>query len=112
MARPRGWWLAVLVGAAPHVVVLAHLYWPRTVYFGLVEGVADAIPFARYGRSELIIVPVTLLLTLGVAIIARTRRLALWLLLGTLAGATLVLLGLAQAAVSWQLVTAPPWSQT
>ncbi|OJF14089.1 hypothetical protein [Couchioplanes caeruleus] len=102
--RPRGWWLASLVGAGPHLAVLGHIWLPRDVYFSWFEGHEELIPFALYSKSELIIVPAMLLLTLAAAIFTRTRPLALWLLLGTLAGATLVLLSLAHAAVSWEMV--------
>ena len=99
--RPHLWWLVELLGAVPHLILLGYLWWPRTEYFSWVEGAEAAIPFALYSRAELFIVPATLLLTLVAALTARTRPLALWMLLGTTSGATLVLLALAQAAVSW-----------
>ncbi|RZU51609.1 hypothetical protein EV385_3442 [Krasilnikovia cinnamomea] len=93
----------------PHLLLLAYVWRPRELDFGWVEGAEDAIPFALYGKSELIIVPATLLLTIAAAVTPRSRPFAMWLLLGTLAGATLVLLTLSGAAVSWEVVTAPPW---
>jgi hypothetical protein len=73
------------------------------VYFSWLGSDLAAIPFARFSKAELFIVPATLLLTLVAALIPRTRPLALWLLLGILAAATLVLLALARAAVALQL---------
>ena len=56
------------------------------------------VPFAAYGTPELYIVPATLVVVFALWCVARTRLLAPWVLLGTLAGATAVLLILVAAA--------------
>lgn len=101
--RPRRWWLVALVGAAPHLAVLAHFMWPGVVEFAVVDG-ADlaAVPFALFSVSELYIVPATLTAAAVLAIVRRSRPWALWFLIGTLGGATAVLVNLAVAAVSWR----------
>ena len=93
--------LAILVAAAPHLVLLGRLWWPRTQFLAWIGTDMAGLPFALYSKAELTIVPTTLSLTLIAALISQTRPLALWLLLGTLSGATLVLLALAQAALTW-----------
>ncbi|WP_250035040.1 hypothetical protein [Paractinoplanes maris] len=100
--RPRRWWLAVLLGAAPHLVVLVYFAWPRDVWFTWSEGSEASIPYVVYGRPELIIIPLSILAVLALTARRRSRPWALWLLLGTLAGATSVLLVLAGAASTWQ----------
>jgi hypothetical protein len=110
-ARPRRWWLAVLVGVAPHLVLLAWFAWPPiTFWFGgltrcgfvVRQGEAGA-PFATYSWAELVIVPVAVLMVIALALSRRTRPWTLWALLGTLAGSTAVLLILAIAAVVWRM---------
>jgi hypothetical protein len=92
----------ILLGAAPNLVVLGYMWWPHTVWFTWTESSEPAgIPYARFSRAELVIVPVTLLAALGAAVVPRTRPLALWLLIGSLSGATCVLLALAQSALTW-----------
>ena len=63
-------------------------------------------PFAVYGASELSIVPATLLAVILLAAVRRTRPWVLWLLLGTLGGATAVFMNLALSAVTRVGVTA------
>ena len=105
-ARPIRWWLAVLVAAAPHGVVLSYLARPRIYWFGnfhFSEGAEALLPYALYGWAELIIVPVSLLVVVATAAGRRTRPWAIWLLLGCLGGATTVLMALAILAASWHL---------
>ncbi len=93
----------MLLGATPHLALLAHVTWPRTVEFGWTAGGELAeIPFALYSASELYIVPATLVVVVAAAAVRRARPWALWLLLGTLAGATAMLMVLATAATTWR----------
>ncbi|MEU8609008.1 hypothetical protein AB0C29_13500 [Actinoplanes sp. NPDC048791] len=92
----------ILLGAAPNLVVLGYWWWPHTVWFTWTEGSeAAGIPYARFSRAELVIIPATLLVALGAALVPRTRPLALWLLIGGLSGATCVLFALALSALTW-----------
>jgi hypothetical protein len=92
----------ILLGAAPNLVVLGYLWWPHTVWFTWTESSEMAgIPYARFSKAELVIIPATLLVALVAALVPRTRSLALWLLIGSLSGATCVLFALAQSALAW-----------
>jgi hypothetical protein len=91
----------VLAGAAPHAAVLVYITRPRwwaVQYVGEEAG----IPYALYGWLELVLVPLSLVLVVAVAAMRRTRQWAVWFLLGTLGGATAVLMALALMAGSWQ----------
>lgn len=96
MSRPRHAWLAVLLGAAPHlvlwVIVRAVGEWP----FAATD--VSAVPYALYGGPELIIVPAGCVIVAAVAAVRRTRPWAFWLLLGTFGGATFVFLTAAAEA--------------
>jgi hypothetical protein len=102
---------AALLGVAPHLVLLGWFGWPPIVFWDAsqcayaldltADDVAGA-PYATYSWAELFIVPVTLLLVIVLAVRRRGRPWALWLLLGTLAGATAVLTTLATAAAMWR----------
>jgi hypothetical protein len=101
--RPRRWWLAVILGAAPHLVVLAHFRWFPQDDWGWIVGVdSTGVPFAPYGTPALYIVPAMLLIAAGLAVVRRTRRWALWVVLGTLAGATAVLMTLIVDTGGWR----------
>jgi hypothetical protein len=92
----------ILLGAAPSLVVLGYWWWPHTVWFTWTESSDVAgIPYALFSKAELVIIPATLSLALVAAPVPRTRPLALWLLIGSLSGATGVLFALAQAATVW-----------
>ncbi len=65
------------------------------------------VAFAAYGTPELYIVPATLVVVVGLWYMPRTRFLAMWFLLGTLAGATAVLLTLVAAANTEIEIAAP-----
>jgi hypothetical protein len=99
LARPRLWWLAVAIGATPHVVLIASMARPREI--GWLATDLASVPYTIFSRSELVIVPVTVLFAIALAIPRTTRPWALWLLLGTLAGATAVLMTLAAEATAW-----------
>jgi len=105
-AWPYRWWLAVLVGVAPHGVLLVYIARPRVTWFGYFDtaGGAEALlPYAFYGWAELFIVPVSLLVVVAFATVGRTRPWAISLLLGCLGGATAVLMALAVLAARWHL---------
>jgi hypothetical protein len=111
-ARPRRWWFAVLLGVAPHLSLLIWFAWPPITFwyggetrsgFSVGQGDEAGAPYATYSWAELIIVPVAVLVVMALAVSRRTRFWALWALLGTLAGATAVLLVLATAAVVWRM---------
>jgi hypothetical protein len=59
------------------------------------------VPYALSSKAELVIIPATLSLALVAALVPRTRPLALWLLIGSLSGATCVLLAVAWSALAW-----------
>ncbi len=84
------------------MVVLVYFAWPRDWWLSWEEGSERSIPYVVYGWPELIIVPLSILAVLVLTARRRTRPWALWLLLGTLAGATSVLLTLATAANTWR----------
>ncbi|WP_199515949.1 hypothetical protein [Nucisporomicrobium flavum] len=92
MTYPPHTWLALALGAGPHVAVVAvgaaAGEWP----FLTLEGAVCAIPFALYGRAELIIVPVSLILVIVAGAFHRVRPWRLWFFIGTLVGAVLVLM--------------------
>jgi hypothetical protein len=99
---PRAW-PAILLGVAPHLVVIG-VGASTDVTFVALEGAVCAIPFALYGPAELVIVPAALVLAgLGWAV-RRIRPWPLWFALGTLAGATAVLLTAAATAAKYASV--------
>jgi hypothetical protein len=101
--RPRRWWLAVLLAATPHLVVLAHFRWFQHDDWAWIAGVdATGVPFAPYGTSALYFVTAELLIAAGLATARRTRPWVLWFLLGALAGATAVLMTLIVDVDGWR----------
>ena len=80
---------------------------PHEFSFMAEENQIPLVTFAAYGSPELYIVPVMLLISAGLWVVPRTRFLALWLLFGTLAGATVVLLTLISAARAEIALVAP-----
>ena len=96
------------MGAAPHLAIVVYSGLPREFNFMGPESQLALVTFAAYGTPELYIVPATLLVVVGLWLMRRTRFLALWLLLGTLAGATAVLLTLVAAANTEIEIAAPP----
>ena len=94
------------------MVLLVWFAWPPITFwyggetrsgFSVGQGSEAGAPYGTYSRAELIIVPVAVLVAIALALSHRTRPWALWALLGTLAGATAVLLILATAAVVWRM---------
>ncbi len=100
-------WLAVLFGAAPHLAIVVYSGMPREFGFMGPENQLGLVTFAIYGTPELYIVPATLLVAVGLWAARRTRFLALWVLLGTLGGATVVLLTLVSTAHTEIAIAAP-----
>jgi type VI protein secretion system component VasF len=86
------------------------MLWPRDIYWSVmavsgadVAAQLPAVVFGAYGRAALIVVPVSVLAIAAVALSPRRRRMALWLMLGTLAGATAVFMILCAMALTWQV---------
>ena len=84
------------------MAVLAYFAWPRHWWLSWQAGSEASIPYVVYAWPEPVIIPLGILAVVIVAARRRTRPWALWLLLGTLAGATSVLLTLATAANTWR----------